>query len=79
MQSVEEIVAKILNIKRGEINDATGPANSSGWDSFNALMIAAEIEKVFQTDFSIDEIASIKSVGDIKRILKAYGKVGTTL
>lgn len=71
---VEEIIAKILGSEPGTITDATGPTNSPNWDSFNALMIAAEVEKVFEVNLSIDEIASIKNVGDIKRILRSHGK-----
>lgn len=79
MLRIEEIVAKILGVDVNKITDNTGPANSPNWDSLNALMIAAEIEKVFQVNLSIDEITSLKNVGDIKRILQTHVKSANTL
>lgn len=70
---IEEIIAKILDIAPEKINDASGPANTENWDSFNALLIAAEIEKKFGVNLSVEEIASIKNVGDIKSLLKSHG------
>lgn len=70
---IEDIIAKILDIASEKINDASGPLNTENWDSFNALLIAAEIEKKFGVNFSVEEIASIKNVGDIKSLLKKHG------
>lgn len=70
MATVEEIVGKVLNIDPSWVHDATGPHNVESWDSFNALMLVAEIEKKFGVNFTIDDVASIKNVGDIKNILR---------
>lgn len=70
---IEDIIGKILDIAPEKINDASGSANTENWDSFNALFIAAEIEKKFGVNFSVEEIAFIKNVGDIKNLLKKYG------
>lgn len=73
---IEDIIAKILDIAPEKINDTSGPLNTENWDSFNALLIAAEIEKKFGVNFSVEEIVSIKNVGDIKSLLKKYGAKG---
>lgn len=72
MATVEEIVGKVLNIDPASVNNTASPHNVESWDSFNALMIVAEIEKKFGVNISIDEVASIKNVGDIKKILRAH-------
>lgn len=73
MPKLEEIIAKVLDIDSQIVTDATAPENVESWDSFNSLMLAAEIEKVFTVNLSIEEIASMKSVGDIKKILHNHG------
>lgn len=74
MITVEEIVGRVLELDSASVNDATGPQNVESWDSFNALMLVAEIEKKFGVTISIDEVASIKNVGDIKSILRTKKK-----
>ena len=40
--------------------------NTEGWDSFNGLLLATELEKEFKVKFTMEDIVSIKNVGDIK-------------
>lgn len=69
---LHKLLADILKIKGEDITDATSPENTETWDSFNGLMIAAELEKVFGVDFSIEEIISTKDFGDIKKNLRNH-------
>jgi len=73
MRTLEQVVAKVLDLKPGEVTDKTGPENTESWDSFNGLVLATELENNFKVKFSIDEVVSVKNVGDIKRILKKHG------
>ncbi len=66
------LLSEILEIKTGEITDATAPDNTPGWDSFNGLMIAVELEKSYNVKFTMDDVSSVKKVGDIKNILNKY-------
>ncbi len=69
---LHKLLADILKIKSEDINDAVSPDNVETWDSFNGLMIAAELEKVFGVNFDIEEIISTKNVGDIKNNLRHH-------
>ena len=73
MKSVEEILAKVLGVEVGKINDQTGPDNTSNWDSFNGLILVTELEKNFNVKFTLDEVVKVKNVGDIKKFLKQHG------
>ncbi len=73
MKSVEEILAKTLNIKVEEINNESGPANIESWDSFNGLMLVTELEKNFKVKFTLDEVVAVKNVADIKKALQKHG------
>lgn len=69
MSKLKDILSRILNMSPDSITDATGPENAESWDSFNSLLIATELEKEFKVKFSLEDIVSVKSVGDIKKIL----------
>ena len=61
-----KLLADILKINSEDINDEMSPDSVETWDSFNGLMLAAELEKVFKVNFDMEEIISTKNVGDIK-------------
>lgn len=66
------LLAEILEASPGNITDQTSPANMPSWDSFNGLMIAAELEKESGVQFTMEDVLSVKKVGDIKKILDKY-------
>lgn len=69
---LHKLLADILKIESEAINDQTSPDNTATWDSFNGLMIAAELEKVFNVSFDMEEIVSTKDVGDVKKNLRNH-------
>lgn len=75
MEKLKSILVKVFSIKEEEVNDQTSPDNVSNWDSFNGLMLVSELESNFKIKFTMDEITTIKCVGDIKLALKKHGAV----
>jgi len=73
MQYLEDIISKVLEIDPAVIKDSTRPADIESWDSFNGLMLVAELEKQYNLRFSIEEVISVKNVGDIRKILRQHG------
>ncbi|OGY63164.1 MAG: hypothetical protein A3I24_02840 [Candidatus Harrisonbacteria bacterium RIFCSPLOWO2_02_FULL_41_13b] len=73
MKKLEELLGKVLSIDSKIITDETSPANVESWDSFNGLVLVSELEKQFKVKFTIDEVTSVKNVGDIKKALKKHG------
>ena len=69
------LLAEILDIPPESINEKTSPENTPSWDSFNGLLIASELEKVAGVKFSIEDVLSVKNVGDIKKVLDRYNVV----
>lgn len=67
-----DLLAEVLAIKPESITDATAPDNTPSWDSFNGLMLAAELEKASGAQFTMDDIISVKNVADIKGLLNKY-------
>ncbi|MEK7164828.1 MAG: acyl carrier protein [Patescibacteria group bacterium] len=66
------LLAEVLAIAPTDITDETSPENTPSWDSFNGLMVAAELEKAGGVQFTMADVVSVKKVGDIKKILDKY-------
>lgn len=73
METLKELVARVLGIDEEEINDDSSPENIGSWDSFNGLMLASELEKNFKVKFTMGEVASVTNFKDIKENLKKHG------
>ncbi len=72
--TLEQILGKVFNVDPSAINDATSPENTPSWDSFNGLALIQELEKQYKTRFDINDMAEVKNVGDLKKILQKYGR-----
>ena len=72
MNKFAKVVSDVLRVKPHKISDKTSPADVKNWDSFRGLLLVTEIEGAFQVKFSMEEILSIKNIGDFKKILKKY-------
>lgn len=73
MIKLTKILSEILEIEPEEIHDELTPEDVPTWDSFNGLMIVSHLESEFQVKFSMDEVTSVKKVGDIKFHLRNHG------
>lgn len=65
---------KIIEILRtvledDSINENTTQKNCPTWDSLHHLNVAVELEDAFDVSLEPEEIAEMKSVADIERIL----------
>ncbi|MEK6943365.1 MAG: acyl carrier protein [Nanoarchaeota archaeon] len=74
MENLKSIMASVLRIKQEKLNDSFSRDNSEEWDSFNHLMLMSEIEKKTGIKFTIKEIESIKSFGDLKNSFEKKAK-----
>ena len=69
------IIAKVMDVPIGEINDNSSPETIASWDSFNSYILLDELESEFKTEFTIDEVTETKNVSDIIKHLKVHGIV----
>ena len=72
-EKLYEIVSKVFNVNRSEINDETSPENLEEWDSFNFYILLDEIENKFSINFDLDETLEIKKIGDFKKLFLKHG------
>ena len=66
------IISKVMDVPKSEINDQTSPENIESWDSFHGLLLVDELENTFNVKFTIEEMADVQNVGDIKRHIKNH-------
>jgi acyl carrier protein len=55
------------------INDESSPETIESWDSFHGLILADELETRFSVKFVLEDLTSVRKVGDIKKSLAKYG------
>ena len=66
------IISKVMDVPESEINDQTSSETVKAWDSFHGLVLVDELENNFNVKFTIEEIADVQNVGDIKRHIKNH-------
>jgi acyl carrier protein len=69
-KKLKEILAKVLLVEKTRINDGMSRKDVKEWDSMAHLMLVSEIESEFGVMISDDDITEIKTVSDIKRVLR---------
>ena len=73
MKRLKQILINVLDIEEEQIKDETTPDDVENWDSFGGLMLALELEKEFDIQFTTEEVAGVTCIGDIKYYLKKHG------
>ena len=71
-EDISEVIAAVLGVERSSIAIETAREDVNNWDSLNHLRIISALEEKFQIRFTMDEIQSIASVGDVVRFLNAH-------
>lgn len=67
-----EVMADILEVKPEELSRATVRDGHPTWDSFNHLRLMTAIEEEFGVQFTMDEIESIETAGQLDDLLGGY-------
>jgi acyl carrier protein len=65
------LISEILRMPPQEIVDSLDMEATGTWDSLSHMELIAAIEDEFGVDLSADEIVSMRSVADIRTVLRA--------
>lgn len=55
------------------LTEQTAPDDVARWDSLQHIALVRSIEQTFCISLSMDEMAELRSVADIERLLKRHG------
>lgn len=65
LDQVQGVFRNVLNDSSVTLNESTTAEDVNGWDSLSHVKIISEVEKQFKTRFSIKEMLTWKTVGDM--------------
>ena len=70
---VADVFAQVLKLSPESLRDETSPDNTPPWDRLQAMNLVMAIEDEFGVRLSTKEIASMRSIGIVKKVLRKKG------
>lgn len=67
------VVSEVLRLPVGDLKDESSPENIPRWNSLAAVNLTLSIEEEFGIKLNTREIASMRSIGAIRSVLRARG------
>lgn len=68
-EQLQEIFRKVFSDSELILKDEMTAKDVSGWDSLNHINLIAAVEGSFSIKFSMREITSLRSVGELKELI----------
>ena len=72
--TLQDVLKEAFNMKDSEYTDAQSLMQLEDWDSMSHLVFTTQLEEVFGVELSGDEIISLETIGDVKKLLDRKGK-----
>ncbi len=74
-ERLRAVVAMIFGVPIELVDDATTPDAVTAWDSVGQMELVAALEREFSTEFTLEDIMLMNSVGQIRSILEGRNGV----
>ena len=71
--ALKDILVDVLLIQDQDYRDDAGPEDVAGWDSFGTAEIVEALERSCGWRMDLDDMVSIRTIGDLKAILRRAG------
>jgi acyl carrier protein len=65
------LIGKVLGVDPATLNEESNAQNTPRWDSLRHIEVIFAMENAFHVRFTMPEIASLRKLGDIRRLLLA--------
>jgi acyl carrier protein len=72
-QRLQNVFQEVFDDEDLEVTDDISSKTFPNWDSFAQVKLVVGLEEEFDVKFTTDEVASLSSVGELKRALRAKG------
>ncbi|NWF96065.1 MAG: acyl carrier protein [Candidatus Thorarchaeota archaeon] len=69
LDRLDEIISKVLLVRKDEISDNLRRKEHEAWDSMAHVVLVSEIESEFGVFFQDEEVVEILTVGDLRKTL----------
>ena len=70
--TVIEIVGRVMDVPKSDINDDSSPNNIDAWDSLRHFNLVVELEESYGIEFNEDDIVEMLSVKSIIEKISLY-------
>jgi|LNFM01.1.fsa_nt_gb acyl carrier protein len=71
--SLYSIVRTVIGEKDAALDESSNAENSAVWDSLKNMELIFAVESAYRVRFTVKEVARLKSIGDLRRLLLAKG------
>lgn len=68
--NLEEIIEEVFNVNPADQQDDHSFMDMEEWDSMNHMIFITKVEEELNIQFTGDEIADLRTIGDLKEIVK---------
>jgi acyl carrier protein len=65
------IIGKVLGVDPATLNDESNAQNTPKWDSLRHIEVIFAVESAFHVRFTMPEIASLRKLEDVRKLLLA--------
>jgi acyl carrier protein len=69
---VVEVCKDVFDNNELVLNESSCAANINEWDSLTHLSVISDLEEEFDISFSLDEITTIKNLGELVRVIMKH-------
>jgi len=66
--TLQDVLKEAFNMKDSEYTDMQSLMQLEDWDSMSHMVFITQLEEVFGVELSGDEIISLETIGDVKKI-----------
>jgi acyl carrier protein len=66
-----QLIGKVLGVDASLLNEESNAQNTPKWDSLRHIEVVFAMENAFHVRFTMPEIASLRKLGDIRKLLEA--------
>jgi acyl carrier protein len=67
------VFSEIFQVPESSLRDDTLLKEIATWDSLQHMLLITRVEEVFLMQFNGDEIADMKTLGDVRKAVLAHG------
>ena len=64
-----QVIGNVLNVEPSTLSEDSNADNTANWDSLRHIEVIFAVESAFHVRFTMPEIASLRKLGDIRRLL----------
>jgi acyl carrier protein len=66
---IYNIIGKVLGVDPSTLSEESNAQNTPKWDSLRHIEVVFAMESAFHVRFTMPEIASLRNLGDIRKLL----------